>query len=620
MAKKSGITIIDKTKPPSSKFIFSGHPATFNTKLEETRFVEEEFRRWIEGYGGLSGPHYYYLTQGHLKLIDGKITRPEWRDCDEWIIDGFLVAKNQQFNFGLVSRRELAKTSIGGGLFPNYFIRTNPGCRVLLTSCDKKRVFTMFNDKTMVFYDNLHKRFRGRISNENRTQNQVYIKVEYPIINDNGETKKVESDIFCAETSDGPESPKAFSSARGLYGYYDEFPLHKRGKELLQSSEACYMKNGVKEGTLFWAGTIEKDAPQESINRIRELLGDSKNSNTLLLFAPYWWGLKMVNGNSDEKAGTEWWEKECERRAKLSDKTDLPAFIKNFPPTIESALGSSTNSVLPAECMTIINSQRDAITTSHIPIMQYDLIRGADGSVVYRANKDGKFHILTMPDQDKEYSSGTDPIPFGKLLEDQEVENCDKTTGSKYAIIIYEDDTETPVAYYMERSLNADIVVNNCILLQDFYFGTKTMMETNKSDVPFRIYKDLEATELLASRPTTLGIKFVDKKSSKGYYKNDATTARTTDLFIKYILRYGANIWFKELISDAENFAIKNTDLLDAFLACLLMRADKIGKKTKQMAKPVYREFRELHKGPDGKMNWEWVTRRVDGAEQYEES
>ena len=62
------IQIIDKTKPPAPLYVREPTP-TFTTTYESDKYWDEQRRRWIEGYSGLTGLHYFYLQEWHLKLI-----------------------------------------------------------------------------------------------------------------------------------------------------------------------------------------------------------------------------------------------------------------------------------------------------------------------------------------------------------------------------------------------------------------------------------------------------------------------------------------------------------------------------------------------------------------------
>lgn len=607
MAKKS-ITIIDNIKPKSAAYVYTS-PPTFRTTLEKQRYWAEEKRRWIEGYSDdVNGYHYFYMTQCFIKIgTSGEIARPKWRDCDGWILQDFAKARELGYDHGLISRREIGKTSLGGGLLPNYFMRVYPGSTSLLTSCDKPRIFRMFNDKTSIVYDNLDKDIAGTVQNRNQTKNDVYLKIALEYLDKEGKERIGVSDIFCSETV---ENPSAFSSIRATYGYYDEFPLHKRSSELLSSSDPCYKQGTKKTGTLMWAGTVELETPMEAIKKLRTIIGDSKNSNTVITFAPYWWGLddenvRSENGHSNEKAAKIWRDKEIERMEKLDNTLALRAFLKNYPSTLEEALDTAIEGTLPKECMAIIGEQRRKIMIDKPPILTYDLIERGEKIVAEPNKREGKFHILTLPIEGKEYSSGTDPIPWN---------DSKLAGGSDYAIMIYEDQTDTPVAFYSERNLNADLVIHNCILLQRFYNNAKTMMERNVGGVAVEKYKDYEATNLLSKKPTSLGIKYTDKRTSYGYFKNDKTSALGNSLLIKYIITYGHNIWFIELLDQLEVYLKENTDFLDAFIACLIGLEDKIKKEVKAIPKVQYKEVPMIIRDENGRTQMVW--KRINIAAQ----
>lgn len=598
MARQNrSLTIIDNIKPKSAAFVYTP-PPTFKTKLEEQRYWAQEKVRWLEGHAGLTGYHYFYLTQCKIKIGNsGQVDRPVWRDCDQWILEDFAKARELHYDHGLISRREIGKTSIGGGLLPNYFMRVHPGSTSLLTSCDKPRIFRMFTDKTLAVYENMDKSLRGKILNKNQTKNEVYLKVQMPFRNKYGEAESAASDIFCSETV---ENPSAFSSVRAIYGYYDEFPLHKRGNELLTSSDPCYRDGIDKTGTVMWAGTVEDKVDMESLKRLRKIVGDSKESNTVLTFAPFWWGLSQfsVNGHSDKKKAEIWREKELERLSKLEDKMQLRAFQKNYPATLEEALDTAVEGNLPPECMAIIGEQRKRIMTEKPPVMTHRLEQNEDGTIEAIPDKTGKFYILTQPTDGRTYSAGIDPIPHA---------DNDMGKGSEHAIIITENETMTPVAYYAERNPHSHIVNKNSILLQKYYKDAPAMLEKNVGGTLIADYKNNGYGDLLAKRPTSLGINFT-QKSGVGFHKNNWLGARENEYLVKYIMENGENIWFQRLIDELEDFLIGNTDLLDAFQANLVYIENKVQKTLKATKKPVMREIRVIKRDAMGRTYeaWEW--------------
>jgi hypothetical protein len=609
MAKKKSLTIIDNIAPKASAFTYEP-PPTFRTKLEMDRYYAEEKRRWIEGYSeDINGYHYFYLTQCKIKSGNtGALIRPFWRDCDTWIFQDFAKAREMRYKYGLISRREIGKTSIGAAGLTNYFMRVYPGSKSLMTSCDKDRIQSMFKDKTIPGFMNLDEAVRGEVVSKKESKNDMGLIGAYSYRDEDGTITEAHSEIMCKETVD---KPSGFSGQRAIYGYYDEFALHPHSDELLRSSEPCYKVGTETTGTLMWAGTVELETTMEAINKLRNIVADSKDSKTLITFAPFWWGMSgpevpFINGHSNKKAAEIWREKEIERLEKLEDKNTLRAFEKNYPSTLEEALGTAIEGTLPKECMAIIERQRIEITKNKPAISKYSLIEDEDCIEATPDNKNGVFNILTLPEPGNEYICGIDPIPFG----DKNIGD-----GSAFCITVYEYHTDTIVAYYKERNLNADVVFNNCYLLQCFYNDARAMLEMNRGEVLYQKYVDNGLKHLLCRRPTTLGVKFTEKRMAYGYNKGEKLGAIGNSLLIKYILEHGHNIYFKELLQEMEMYLKENTDFLDAFIACLIGLEDKTKKAYKAIPRVQYIERRVLKRDSKGRTYFDWEKVQIIGQE-----
>ena len=608
MAKRS-LTVIDNIKPKASAFTYTPVP-TFRTKLEMDRYYAEEKRRWIEGYSeDINGYHYFYLTQCKIKGGNtGALIRPEWRDCDTWIFQDFAKARELRYKYGLISRREIGKTSIGACGLANYFMRVYPGSKSLMTSCDKDRIQSMFKDKAIPGFMNLDEAVRGEVVSKKEYKNDMGLIGAYSFRDENGTITDAHSEIMCKETVD---KPSGFSGQRAIYGYYDEFALHPHGDELLRSSEPCYKVGTETTGTLMWAGTVELETTMDAIKKLRKIVGDSEHSNTVITFAPFWWGMSgpevpFINGHSNQKAAEIWREKEIARLEKLEDKNMLRAFEKNYPVSLEEALGTSVEGTLPKECMTIIAEQRKELMKNKPPIAMYKLLEREDYIEAEPDMRNGVFRILTLPEPENEYICGIDPIPFG----DKNIGD-----GSEFCITVYEYHTDTIVAFYKERNLNADVVFHNCYLLQTFYNEARAMLEMNRGEVLYQKYVDHGLKHLLARRPTTLGVKFTEKRMAYGYNKGEKLGAIGNSLLIKYILEYGHNIYFMELLDEMEMYLKENTDFLDAFIACLIGLEDKTKKAYKAIPKLEYREVRVFKRDAQGRVYEHWEKVQVNGQE-----
>jgi len=571
------VTIINNLKPKAVPYIFKPTP-TFNTTYDSQKYWGREKEKWIEGIPGLTGTHYKYISQGHIKQgTSGKLIRPWFRDGDQLLFEDMKEARRIEHDMGVIKRREFGLTSIGAGALPHYFSRVYPGSRTIMTSCDKPRIFQMFDDKTMVYYNNLHKDIKPKILQKNQRKENVFLKMEVKYRED-GEIKTTESQIYCQETTD---NPSAFSTVRCIYGFYDEFPLHKKRNELLGSSMACFMDGPKKSGFLLWGGTVEQAVSIETVQALREIVGDAKGSRTIIHFVPAWMCMFMdeQGAYTNKQKGIDHINRNRERLSKLSNQSQFLAYVKNYPLTLDEALEASCKSTLPADIVKRLNEQRKIIITSNAPEAEYDLIRLADGKIKANPNpRKGNFVILSHPEPKVTYISGTDPIPFN-------TENLKDGNVSDYCIAIKDFTHQTYVAYYAERSLNYDYIVKNAILLQDYYSQDdkftaailkkcQTMLELNHGGVAKATYRALERYEMLAERPGALGIHFVTKKSSVGWFKDGKNTERAHNYLIKYLYKYTENVWLKRLIDELEVFLVENTDLLDAVLSCEMLDAN----------------------------------------------
>lgn len=155
--------------------------------------------------------------------------------------------------------------------------------------------------------------------------------------------------------------------------------------------------------------------------------------------------------------------------------------------------------------------------------------------------------------------------------------------GSKQGIVIKDLDTDRYVAIYAERDSDPDHIVDNMILLQEYYNNAVAMIEINRGGVVLDKYKVLHKNHLLAKKPIFLGKGFAKADGSYGYYKSDQTSERGNTYLIDYLNKYSSEIWFLELIEEAKNYLVENTDLIDAVVACEILHKN-MTEKFKQEA------------------------------------
>lgn len=597
---------------PKPKFEYSEYlkrkPSETASDIDKKRFWEQEYERWHKGYKGLTGYHYFFLTQCRIKSAEGTEIIPFWRDVDEFIFEQYDKAIQQQADIIYVKRREVGLTTIFGGVIPICNSLIHAGSNNLITSADKDRIKNLFLEKTCTIYDNLDTEFQPSRANTRVEGFMFFAKKDTRTSQYTG----LKSSIVCKETVD---KPNAFETYRAKSVFVDEFFLHPKASEVRISAQACVKKGQMKLAPIVMGGSCGITSA-EGMKEGVKIWQDAEALNIITVFIPGWMGISEApeldsegkptgnvlnfcpNGYSDEKAATEWILKTRERLSKAQDKRAYLTFVKEYPLSIQEVFTSSNEGILPPEVMQNVQQQRIRIMNEPPPVMTYNLFRLPSGQVKSEPSPSGKFHILEPPRAGEPYLAGSDCLPYN-------TENIKE--GSKYAIAIKKPLANTYVAYYAERNLNADIVIRNCIMLQDYYNRAKTMVETNSAGVTFKIYKDLSRTDLLSKRPSSLGIQFVDKKESFGYYKNEKTTQRGIELIIKYLINHCDKIWFQSILDEIPHFPHENTDLVDAMIACEFNDANLVAKSSHTIKKPD-RKILVIERNGDGKTIQTWKT------------
>ena len=557
--------------------------------------------RWINGYGDLTGYHYFSLTQAKFKDAEGQEIRPYWRDTDELIYAGYKEGMSKFQDVMYVKRRESGLTTTFGGVIPICNSLIYPGSVNLLTSADKIRGEGMFSEKTSIIYDNLHPRIKPSRISTRQTGFMHFGKKD----SKTSELSGLKSQIVLKETVD---RPNGLESYRAKSIFIDEYFLHPKANQVRVSAQACVRKGMLKIAPIVLGGSCNETS-KEGIDAAIKLWSDAKHLGIITVFIPGWIGLATVpefgkdgiptgkilnlapNGYSDEKAATEWILKRREQLDKATDKTELLSFIKEYPLTIDEVFDVNRSSALGPEVMAKIQEQSITIRTNEPPIANFDL-QYEGNEIISIPNPRGKYRILEHPQQEQLYIAGTDPIPFNSenLIE-----------GSKYSTAIKKPLAETYVAFYERRELDIDRVINDMIIFQDYYNKAKTMMENNVFGAIKQAYRDRGRLDLLAKQPGALGINYAAKKENYGYYKNGQTADRGVQLLVKYILKNYDKIHFMEFINQCGDFMVKNTDLLDAVVACEFYHEDIRVKGEKKIAKPEFREIYLLERGPDGR-------------------
>jgi hypothetical protein len=313
--------------------------------------------------------------------------------------------------------------------------------------------------------------------------------------------------------------------------------------------------------TLFLPGN-------KGIMEAPELDEEGKETGKILNFCP--------NGWSDEKAATEWILKTREKLDKIEDKSFLNSFIKQYPLDIQEVFSFSAEGNLPKHIIDKLNTQERIILGARPPIDSAILYHDVNGNLERRPDLRSRMKFLHSPEPGHTYIAGIDPIPFvSKNMGD----------GSKQAIVIKDIDTNRYVAHYTERDSDPDAIVDNMIMLQEYYNNAVAMIEINRGGVVLDRYKQLNKLHLLAKKPIFLGKGFSKSDGSYGYYKSDQTSERGNTYLIEYLSKHTDEIWFLEFIEEAKNYLVENTDLIDGVVACEILHKNIVEKYKKSVDK-----------------------------------
>ncbi len=563
-------------KSNSSKFVYEKWAAKHaldpnaTRKEKELWWGRETNEHWIEGKFGLTGAHYFFLTQAIIKDATGRRMRPQWRDLDDLIYGSYENARKTFWDLMVTKRREAGLSLTFGGVIPVWIALTNPGSTSLLTSADKTRLEEMYKDKTRVIFDGLDEFIRPAIIS---TRQSGYLHMGR-LDTKTGTISGLDSKIITRDTVDSPQSLEAF---RAMHIFLDEFFLHPKADVVHRSAQASTKKGFMKVAPIVMGGS----AGESSVigqKKGSELWKNAEIIKMLTVFLPGWMGITAApeldekgketgnilnlcpNGHSDEKMATEWIMRTRENLDKLEDKSHLESFIKQYPLDIQEVFSANAKGAMPADVMSKLQHQERILLGNPPPIEKCELVRNINTEKIdVTPMKGGKIYILERYNPLHKYIAGMDPIPFVSSKLNDGSDNC---------ITIKNIDTNRYVAFYKERALDPDIIMRNNILLQDYYGRAKVMIEVNRGGVILDQYKSQNRLDLLAPKPSLLGKSFYSGDKGFGWYKNDHTGERANAYIIDYFRKYYDSVYFIEMIEEAKNYLADNTDIVDAMVSC----------------------------------------------------
>jgi hypothetical protein len=582
------MTIVDKIKDPAPFFTRKPHPTIFKTTLDEQKYWANQKKMWVEGYNeDVNGMLYFYAQEVMLKdRVRGTLDYPIVRDADILMSKGAQASMDEGYALLVTKGRGVGLSSFFMNL-PFYFSRVYPNSKCIATSKDKKTLAALFNEKTMIAYENLSPMLKPDLINKNQTANESYLKTGMLFIDRHGEEKYAESEFVCRDTQESDKAATNFSGMGAIFGFADEAMLMPRLMQFLPSARECFFDHSINKmvGLLALGGTLEATISPEDIRRIADVYANAEALRIRPLFIPATYGKHMVNGHSNHEKAREEILKRREELANLDDKSQLTAYVKNNPLDINDIFDFAGGGLFDEYTVEKVNAQ-----LRELPKVKQEMkpvahkINVSATTVVAEPVKESPILILEHPKEGVEYIIGGDTIMTSDLTSSAK-------GNSKYAAVVTKGvDPQgeiqfAPVATYLERPKSiehANIQLMNLAKYYNQYGKCKIMCELNAgAENLLQILINEGLSKMIMLRKDLNKSGWVDR-SKPWFYRAEIILRWQIEAANIYFKKYSHMVFFKELLIDATKGANDNTDVLDAFMAALYGwgSGDILGNKT----------------------------------------
>ena len=151
------------------------------------------------------------------------------------------------------------------------------------------------------------------------------------------EERYSENEFVCRDTQESDKAATNFSGMGAMYGFADEAMLMPRLMKFLPSARECFYDHSINRmvGLLAMGGTLEETVTPEDVKRIADVWANAEALRIKTLFLPATYGKHMANGHSNHEKAREEILRRRDELARLDDKSQLNAYIKNNPLSIE---------------------------------------------------------------------------------------------------------------------------------------------------------------------------------------------------------------------------------------------------------------------------------------------
>ena len=544
-------------------------------QYDSDKYFAQEKPRWKNGFGNLTGRHYFHLTWGNIINEEGRNIRPLWCDGDAKMFDAFDWCSKNQYDMAVFKRRRAHFTTwCGTNIIYNCIVY--PNSTSIFTSCDTDRIKLM-RVKALAPMIKSCMPLLMTDAEDSYIWNDSYTQFAKK-----GSMEKEGSFIAYPETSKDPKSPTKVQGYAAILGIVDEMLIHPRVKAVRKAINASLNKglsripltgeDGLPDGyhSVFVQGGSCDNIDKLGSQRAKEILTAANGGAKIkIVEIPGWMSLPEFmdeSGFSKQEEATKYIYKHRQELVDAQDWDGLADYIMNYYITIDEVVSNVSKKVLGDVVM-------HRLKESYLSLINKDdctqctfARNGSNVETIFTQNVHGKpegnffYRKLAVPGH--VYGAGRDPIPY----------NTTNPEGSHDVTVIKDFTADEDVAYLDIRETDFEKVQGmwETLLLayksEVFTNGAPCMMERNRGEAVMQWCEKNKKVHLLAPDPKHPEKARSMKAADRGNFKTESGTLN--NLLYAAIRRNGLQFLsmhddFNKFGAVSEDDNIKS-DLLDA--------------------------------------------------------
>jgi hypothetical protein len=569
------------------------------SSIEIERHFEREQNRFDKGFMGLDGDYYMYLTQFVIRdRTEGVSMFPKLREVDRDIIFPWMKDVETRKRDGMwVTQRGAGKSTIITGFKPLHVAIKYPGSKTIMTSESVTTTQTNFSEKLKVAYDEMNKYFKPSLVGTWPPENKDKQYVKFGHRDKKGATTGSGSIIQSIETAKDAKSPNKLEGQGAKAVIVDEIFKHPYVDDVVSRGAPLVRRQMTKVGSLYYVGSLS-DATAKGLHNAVEMWKNAKTLGIEPLFVDATWFNELIpiyneDGeltdryvNCEKKDGTIDRNKAREailNNRRILEKLPLKKFLREYmmmyPLDVNELFDVATDSWWSDDEVYMFKEQKKVVTDAAAR-NDFDLVcrpaiivpdKFGKPSVSHDVKREfAKYFIFEHPrfiDVDctkpKQYIMGVDTIPGTSEKKDE---------GSLHAAVVKCVDTNQYVALYLDRDTDMMKIARKTLLLQEFYFDAPALVERNSIGALRLAYEMEGKFKLLAKNPKRFRPK--GQKQIETGLNKAANAPEIMQLVRQYVSENIYNIHILQFFNEFMDFAVRNTDMLDAMAMCEALHED----------------------------------------------